>query len=153
MQSEKAGPPSFYLNLHTSDPEACLAFYTALDFSHVKDYSDDKTKAFRLPQPNQNICLMVHANTRFQEFIRPGTQITDATKATEGIFSISVGDEQSVDDAVKKAIDAGGVADPYIMPSYGAECGMYTRSFTDLDGHIWEFLTMTGSCGGDNKDA
>ncbi|EXA31253.1 hypothetical protein BFJ63_vAg18349 [Fusarium oxysporum f. sp. narcissi] len=150
MQSDKPNPPSFYLNIHTADPEAGLAFYTAIGFTHIKEYSDDKTKAFRLPEPNQTICLMIHANARFKEFIRSGTQIVDATKTTEALFSIAVESKQSVDIEVTKAVEAGGIADPYMLPNYGSECGMYTRSFADLDGHMWELVAMVGSCG-ENK--
>jgi hypothetical protein len=28
------------------------------------------------------------------------------------------------------------------MPGYGAGYGMYTRSFADLDGHIWEVVAI-----------
>ncbi|KAJ3539190.1 hypothetical protein NM208_g5589 [Fusarium decemcellulare] len=153
MESDKPQPPSFYLNIHTADPEVGLAFYTAIGFAPVKEYSDDKTKAFRLPQPNNSICLMIHANARFKEFIRPGTQATDATKTTESLFSIAVEDKESVDSWVAKATEAGGVADPYTLPNYGAECGMYTRSFADLDGHMWELVTMTGPCGAQKAES
>ncbi|KAH7462339.1 hypothetical protein FOMA001_g18513 [Fusarium oxysporum f. sp. matthiolae] len=152
MQSDKPNSPSFYLSIHTADPEASLAFYTAIGFTPIKEYSDDKTKAFRLPEPNQTICLMSHAEARFKEFIRPGTQIVDATKTTEALFSIAVESKQSVDNGVTKAVEAGGIADPYMLPNYGAECGMYTRSFADLDGHMWELVTMVGSCGDDKEN-
>ncbi|KAF4446796.1 hypothetical protein F53441_9601 [Fusarium austroafricanum] len=153
MQSDSPKAPSFYLNVQTSDPNAGLEFYTALGFVSVKEYSDDKTKAFRLPGPNHNICLMIHANARFTSFIRPGTQATDPTKMTESLFSIAVEDKEAVDKWLSKAVEAGGIADPYIFPNYGAECGMYTRSFADLDGHIWEIVATIGSCGGENADS
>ncbi|KAM5356715.1 hypothetical protein ACJ41O_003361 [Fusarium nematophilum] len=153
MQPESPKTPSFYLNIHTSNPNAGLEFYSALGFDPVKEYSDDKTKAFRLPGSNNNICLMIHANERFKEFIRPGTQITEAEKVTESLFSIAVEDKGTVDNWLAKAVKAGGVSDPYVMENYGAGCGMYSRSFADLDGHMWELVTMIGSCGGEKADA
>jgi predicted lactoylglutathione lyase len=95
---------------------------------------------------------MSHAEARFKEFIRSGTQIVDATKTTEALFSIAVESKQSVDNGVTKAVEAGGIADPYMLLNYGAECGMYTRSFADLDGHMWELVTMVGSCGDDKEN-
>ena len=148
MVSDHSNAPSFYLNIHTADPEAGLTFFSALGLSQITRYSDDKTKAFHLPAPNENICLMIHAHARFKDFIRPRSQINDATTSTETLFSIAVESKEQVDDWVSKAAKAGGTADPYILENYGAECGMYTRSFADLDGHIWELVTMTESCGG-----
>lgn len=139
-------PPSFYLNLHAVDADAASAFFDSLGFTHITKYSDDKTKSFRLPAPNDNICLMVHAHDRFKMFIRPNTDINDATKSTESLFSIAVESKEKVDEWVSTAVKAGGTADPYIFPEYGAECGMYTRSFADLDGHIWEVTHMYGTC-------
>ncbi|CAM1506075.1 Fc.00g057160.m01.CDS01 [Cosmosporella sp. VM-42] len=148
MNPNLSKPPSFYLNFHTADPKAGLAFFTALGLSQITSYCDDKTKAFRLPAPNDRICLMIHAHDRFKDFIRPGSQITDATLSTESLFSIAVESKEEVDDWVSKATKAGGTADPYTLKDYGAECGMYTRSFADLDGHLWEVVTMTTTCEG-----
>jgi predicted lactoylglutathione lyase len=139
--------PTLFLNLHAADPDATEKFFKALEFAFIPEYSEAKTKSFRLPAPNDKVCLMVHAHDRFKEFIRPGTQLTDAHKTTESLISIAVDGKEHVDAWIKKAVDAGGKADPYVMKDYGAECGMYTRSFADLDGHIWEVLVMLGECG------
>lgn len=145
MSSDEV-PPSFYLNTHAADADAAAAFFTTLGFTHVPKYSDDKTKSFRLPAPNNNICLMTHAHDRFKMFMRPKTDVNDATKTTECLFSVAVDSKEKVDEWVSTAVKAGGTADPYIFPEYGAECGMYTRSFADLDGHIWEVTHMYGTC-------
>ena len=140
--SDAAKPPTFYLNIHTADLKAGHDFYSSLGFIPNLEYSDEKSKTFRLPAPNESICLMVHAHDRFKEFIRPGTQISDAKKVTESLFTFSVDDKEAVDNWLSKAVEAGGVADPYTIPNYGEGYGMYTRSFSDLDGHIWEVITM-----------
>lgn len=151
LPSPKMAPPTLYLNIPTSNPEASLEFFTALGFEPVPEYSDTDTKAFRLPAPNSTVCVMSHSHKRFKEFMRPGTEVSDATKTTEVLISLSAEKKEDVDVCIAKAVAAGGSADPFTMPEYGAECGMYSRSFADLDGHIWEVVAMLAGglgCGG-----
>lgn len=142
--AEKVIPPSLYLNLHAANTEAAEKFFKEVGLTFIPEYSEPKTKSFRLPAPNDNVCVMVHAHDRFKEFIRPSTDITNAHKSTESLISFAVTKKEDVDAWIKKAVEAGGVADPYVLKDYGADCGMYTRSFADLDGHIWEVLAMVG---------
>jgi uncharacterized protein len=147
--------PTLYLNISTTNPDASLKFFTALGFDPVPEYSDADTKAFRLPAPNSTVCVMSHSHKRFKEFMRPGTEVSDATKTTEVLISLSADKKEDVDAWIAKAVTAGGSADPYTMPGYGAECGMYSRSFADLDGHIWEVVAMLAGglgCGGGNAE-
>lgn len=146
MSTTTEKPPTFFLNIHTTDPDAAFTFFQALNFTPVPKYSDDQTKSLLLPAPNQNMCLMVHAHGRFKMFIRPDSDINDATKSTECLFSVSVDKKEAVDEWISNAVKAGGTADPYVFKDNGAACNMYTRSFADLDGHIWEVVTMFGDC-------
>lgn len=132
--------PTIFLNTTTTNASACYTFYTSLGFTPVPKWSDDHSKTFTLPAPNQRVCLMVHAHDRFKEFIRPGSSIPDAHTSTETLFSVGVETKEEVDEWQKKAVDAGGKKDPFVMKDYGKDCGMYTRSFADPDGHIWEVL-------------
>lgn len=132
--------PSFFLNITTTNAPAAASFYTALNFTPVAAYSDDSTKTFTLPAPNQNICLMIHVHDRFKSFMRSGDDIPDPLKTTQALFSMSVDTQAKVDEWLDKAHGAGGKKDPYVMEGYGKDCGMYSRSFTDVDGHIWEVL-------------
>ncbi|KAH7113346.1 Glyoxalase/Bleomycin resistance protein/Dihydroxybiphenyl dioxygenase [Dactylonectria macrodidyma] len=144
--------PSFYVNIHTADPEAGATFFKSIGFKPVTEYSDDKTKAFRLPTPNDKVCLMLHGHSRFKEFMRPNTEVTNAHKSTEALFSFTAETKEEVDEWLAKADKAGGTSDPYTLEDYGAGCGMYSRSFTDLDGHIWEVVSMIGSCPGQKSE-
>lgn len=142
MHTSPATPPTFYLNIHTTDTSKTEEFFKAVGFTFITEFSDEKTKAFRLPSPNENVSVMIHAHERFKEFIRPNSEITNAHRATESLYSISVDKKEDVNAWINRAKEAGGTADPYTMENYGAGCGMYTRSFADLDGHIWEVLTL-----------
>ncbi|KAK0744375.1 hypothetical protein B0T21DRAFT_380676 [Apiosordaria backusii] len=141
-------PPTFFVNLPTSDLEKATAFFVALDFDHIKLWSDDKSAAFRLPGANSQVSLMIHVHERFKTFNRPNTSIVDAFTSTEALFSFMAKDQSGVDAFIQKAVDAGGKADPYVLENYGQDMGMYTRSFEDLDGHIWEVCSMTWLCAG-----
>ena len=138
--AETTTPPTFYLNLSTLDTAKAETFYKALGFHPSPDWSTTTTKTFVLPAPNQSLAVMLHAHGVFKDFMRPETDIVDAHKATEALFAFSVDSKDAVDQYLSKAVKAGGQSDPYALKDYGAECGMYTRAFADLDGHIWEVL-------------
>ncbi|RYP37252.1 hypothetical protein DL768_010890 [Monosporascus sp. mg162] len=148
--SDNQPTPNFFVNLPAADPVAAAAFFTALGFTPILAWNDAQTKSFRLPQPNERICLMIHGPTRFKEFMRPDTDIVDAKKTTETLFSIMVDTRDEVDEWLARVTKAGGTLDPYKLAGYGEAMGLYSRSFTDLDGHIWEVVAMikAGSCGG-----
>ena len=72
----------------------------------------------------------------FQTFIKK--DIADATKTTEVILAFSLGSREEVDALADKALAAGGG-----FSNEPQDHGfMYTRSFQDLDGHLWELFYM-----------
>ncbi|KAK4643718.1 hypothetical protein QC762_405860 [Podospora pseudocomata] len=150
MSSETSvtNPPTFFVNLPTINLEKATAFFVALNFDHIKLWSDDKSSAFRLPGASSQVSLMIHIHERFKTFNRPGTSVVDAFKSTEALFSFMAKDKASVDAFIEQAVNAGGKADPYVLKNYGQDMGMYNRSFEDLDGHIWEVCSMVGLCPG-----
>jgi predicted lactoylglutathione lyase len=85
---------------------------------------------------------MLHSTSRFGEFIRHGSDIVNAKKVTGAIYTLGVASRDDVDGLLEKAEKAGGKKDPFEMEEYGKAMGLYTRSFEDLDGHIWEATTM-----------
>ncbi|KAH8127695.1 hypothetical protein LI328DRAFT_130140 [Trichoderma asperelloides] len=85
---------------------------------------------------------MLHSTSRFGEFIRHGSEIIHAKKVTGAIYTLGVAGRDVVDGLLEKAEKAGGKKDPFKMEEYGKSVGIYTRSFEDLDGHIWEATTM-----------
>ncbi|EGY16497.1 uncharacterized protein VDAG_07661 [Verticillium dahliae VdLs.17] len=134
--------PTFFVNASTSSPEKAKVFYTALGFTPAEWCDVPTTKALTLPAPNENICLMIHAVDCFKKFIPPDATIADTAKTNETLLTIAVNSRDEVDALLAKAVAAGGKSDPYTMKDHGAEMGMYVRSFTDLDGHLWEAFFM-----------
>ncbi|KAJ6436346.1 glyoxalase-like domain-containing protein [Purpureocillium lavendulum] len=142
MSQSTETPPSLYVNLSTSNIDLAAKFFKALGFSDNTEWSDKQTVAFFLPAPNSNVVLLVSDTTRYKTFIRPGTEVSDASKVTEVIFTFALRTKRDVDAMVEKAVAAGGKPDPFTMPANGEGLGMYCRSFEDVDGHIWEAYTM-----------
>ncbi len=130
--------PSLFINMVSNDHDAAVAFYTSLGFKPLTYCTDENTKAFHLPEPNQKICIMIHKPGRFKTFIRPKSDIVNSQKTTEVLFTITAPNREVVDEYLAKAIKAGGVGDPFVLDGYGDEHGMYSRAFADPDGHLWE---------------
>ncbi|KAK6448971.1 hypothetical protein ACSS6W_008638 [Trichoderma asperelloides] len=136
-------PPSFFISLPVESLNSATDFYKSLSFTPLPEFSDSNTAAFRFPyKSNSNICLMLHSTSRFGEFIRHGSEIIHAKKVTGAIYTLGVAGRDVVDGLLEKAEKAGGKKDPFKMEEYGKSVGIYTRSFEDLDGHIWEATTM-----------
>jgi predicted lactoylglutathione lyase len=143
--------PVFILNLPVANAAAAGTFYQALGFSHSPAWSDDRTQSLRLPGAGggggAHIALMLSEETRFRDWIRPGTAVADARKTTAAVYALVGASRADVDDWLAKAVAAGGEADPFELKDRGAEHGMYSRSFADLDGHIWEVFHMPAQGG------
>lgn len=138
-----AKPPSLFISLPVSSLSSSTDFYKSLSFTPLPDFSDTNTTALRFPHSsNSNICLMLHSTTRFVDFLRQGSDIIDAKKTTGAIYTLGVASKKYVDGLLDKAEKAGGKRDPFVMNEYGKDMGIYTRSFEDLDGHIWEATAM-----------
>jgi len=122
-----------FLNLPVKDLAAARAFFTELGFEFRAEFCDDQSACMVV---DQNIYVMLLAEGRFRDFITG--EISDATKGTEVITSVSTDSREQVDELVARAIAAGGK--PW-KPIFG-EGPMYAGSFQDLDGHVWELMHM-----------
>jgi predicted lactoylglutathione lyase len=122
-----------FVNLPVKDLPSARAFFTEVGYEFHADFSDDKAACMVV---DQNIYVMLLAEERFRHFING--EISDATKATEVITSLSAESREQVDELVGRAIAAGG------KPWKAAidEGPMYGGSFQDLDGHVWELMHM-----------
>lgn len=68
-------------------------------------------------------------------------EIWDPTKDTEVIVALSTESREKVDDMINKVIEAGGkeAREPQ------DQGWIYSRSFEDIDGHLWEIIYMDES--------
>ena len=80
---------------------------------------------------------MLMAHPFFQGFI-PGRVTSNTRTSAEVIVNTSAPNRKAVDEMIDRAVAAAG-AEFREAADFGT---MYFRAFQDLDGHIWEVLTL-----------
>jgi len=120
-----------FVNLPVKDLKKSKAFFEKLGFSFNPQFTNDDGACLVI---SDTIFAMLLTEKFFQTFTKK--TVVDATTSTEVILAISVEKKGQVDELVNKAFKAGGSKsnDPQ---DYG---WMYSWSFQDLDGHLWEVL-------------
>jgi uncharacterized protein len=122
-----------FVNLPVKDLNRSKDFFNRLGFSFNPQFTDDKAACMVL---NESGFVMLLSEEFFKNFT--GKQIADARKETEVLVSISADSREQVNELTDKALSFGAskASEPQIMDD------MYGRSFSDLDGHIWEVIWM-----------
>jgi uncharacterized protein len=122
-----------YVNLAVDDLDRSVAFFTALGFSFEPRLTDDTATSMIV---GDDAFVMLLTKAKFGEFTRK--PIVDAANQTEVILAISASSREGVDELADAALASGGseANDPL---DHGF---MYSRSFQDPDGHVWEVVWM-----------
>lgn len=122
-----------FVNLPVKDLNRSKDFFNRLGFSFNPQFTDDKAACMVL---NDSGYVMLLSESFFQNFT--GKKIADATKETEVLVSLSADSREKVNELTDKALSIGAskASEPQVMDN------MYGRSFSDLDGHIWEIIWM-----------
>lgn len=131
-----------FLNLPVKDLDASVGFFTALGFSFNPDFTDENATCMIV---NDNAFVMLLVENFFKTFT--SKPLADARSTTEAIMSLSLDSREAVDELVRTALTAGGTPSEEAQ-DYGF---MYTHSFQDPDGHLWEVFWMDPA--GPPKDA
>jgi predicted lactoylglutathione lyase len=126
-------PTMIFVNLPVKDLARSRAFYGALGYSFNEQFSDENAACVVI---SDTIFLMILAEPFFKTFTKK--EIADESGVTEAILAISTDSREEVDQLVDKAFAAGAMEsnDP------DDQGFMYSRSFQDPDGHLWEVLWM-----------
>lgn len=122
-----------FVNLPVADLDAAKAFYEAIGAVNNPMFTDE-TAACMVLSDTIHVMLLTHG--KFAQFTPK--QIADAHAASEVLIAISEDSRAGVDDITENALAAGG-REPRARQDFGF---MYSRSFEDLDGHIWEPMWM-----------
>jgi uncharacterized protein len=122
-----------FVNLPVKDLNASKEFFSKLGFSYNNDFTDDSAACMVV---EENIFYMLLTEARFKDFING--EISDAHTSTEVLNGLSCESREQVDDLVTRAL-AGGGKEWKPKQDYGF---MYSGSFQDLDGHVWELIHM-----------
>ncbi|MBX3561147.1 MAG: lactoylglutathione lyase [Sphingomonas sp.] len=129
-----------FVNLPVADLPAARAFYEAIGAVNNPMFTDE-TAACMVLSDTIHVMLLTHA--KFAQFTPK--KVADAHATSEVLIAISEGSREGVDDIADKALAAGG-REPRDRQDFGF---MYSRSFEDPDGHIWEPMWMDMAAAGE----
>ena len=122
-----------FINLPINNLKVSMAFYDALGFKNKPEFTDDKAACMVY---SDAIYVMLHNHDSWRRFTsRP---IPPST-SSEVMLALSVDNVEEVDALNDIAQANGGTADINPKQDLGF---MYSRAFTDPDGHIWEPFWM-----------
>lgn len=124
------GVKQIFVNLPIKELERSVDFFTALGFEFNPQFTDDKAACLIL---GEGMYAMLLTEGFFQTFTS-GRAIADTETTIEVLTALALESREEVDEMIDKVIEAGG-SEFRAADDYG---WMYTRSFRDLDGHIWE---------------
>ena len=122
-----------FVNLAVDDLDRSVAFFTALGFSFDPRFTDETATSMIV---GENAYVMLLTKSKFAEFAKK--PIVDASSQTEVLLAVSAASREGVDELAEAALASGG-ADANDPIDYGF---MYSRSFEDPDGHVWEVVWM-----------
>ena len=122
-----------FLNLPVKDLAASVAFFRTLGFEFDERFTDESATCMVV---SDKAYVMLLQEARFADFT--AKPIADA-QTTEAIVAVSAESRDAVDGFADAALGAGGSTanDPMDLGF------MYSRSFHDLDGHLWEVMWMS----------
>jgi predicted lactoylglutathione lyase len=123
-----------FVNLPVTDLDRATTFYRGLGFSVNPQFTDDTAACIVVDDGHLYLMLLTHASwTRFSS-----KSIVDSATSSEVILAISAEDRAGVDALADTALATGG-SYSYEPQDMGF---MYSRSFQDPDGHLWEVMHM-----------
>ena len=129
-------PQMIFVNLPVSNLEHSKAFYTALGFSINPQFSDDTAACVVI---SDTIFLMILTYPKFDSFLTKPR--ADTANTTSALIALNRDSRADVDTMTEAALKAGG-SEPKPAAHHGF---MYTRTFQDPDGNVFEPLWMDPS--------
>lgn len=124
-------PTQIFVNMHVKDLAKSKAFFQSLGYTFNPQFEDETAACLVISDTIYSMLMTTAGMTRF---LPQGKAIADASKVTETMLALSFDSKDAVNAIYDKAI-AEGATEARAAEDHGF---MYTRSFNDLDGHIWE---------------
>jgi uncharacterized protein len=122
-----------FVNLPVTNLTTSMAFYTALGFKNNPHFTNDDS-ACMVWSESINVMLLTPKSWR-----RFTTRPIPPSTSSEVMLALSLDSTKEVDSLTDSAAANGGIADINPKQDLGF---MYSRSFTDPDGHVWESFWM-----------
>ncbi|MEQ1648898.1 MAG: VOC family protein [Hyphomicrobiaceae bacterium] len=123
-----------FINLPVANLPKSIAFYESLGATKNPQFSDHTAACMVL---SETIYVMLLTHEKFSQFT--SKKIADARATCQVMLASNADNRDAVDARIAAASKAGGKADPGPKQDLGF---MYSRSYEDLDGHIWEVFWM-----------
>jgi predicted lactoylglutathione lyase len=122
-----------FVNVPVKDLDRSVEFFTKLGYTFNPQFTNEQATCMVV---TDTIFVMLLVEPFFQTFT--DKKIADAHDVAEAILGLSAESKDAVDAHVGKAV-AAGATEP--RPAQDLDF-MYSRSYQDLDGHIWEIIWM-----------
>jgi uncharacterized protein len=122
-----------FVNLPVKDLDKTKSFWKDLGFGFNSQFTDENAACLVI---GDNMYAMLLLEKFFKSFIKK--EVADTSKVCEVITALSVESRAKVDKLVDHALKIGGKF--YNDPSDHG--WMYSKSFQDVDGHLWEVVYM-----------
>ena len=126
-------PKQIFVNLPVADVARATAFYEAVGAAKNPMFSNENSSCMVI---SDTIHVMLLGHKFFSTFT---TKPIASRDTVEVLLCLSADSREDVDAMTDKAGAAGGKLDPCPKQDMGF---MYSRSFEDPDGHIWEVVWM-----------
>lgn len=122
-----------FVNLPVKDLNRSVEFFTKLGYAFNPQFTNELATCMII---SDTIYVMLLTEPFFQTFTQK--TIADSSKVVESIICLSAESRGAVDALISKAVEAG-AANLKPTVDYGF---MYSHSYEDLDGHLWEIMWM-----------
>lgn len=122
-----------FVNLPVADLGRSMAFYEALGFTNNPAFTDETAACMVL---SDAIFVMLLTHDKWKSFT---TRPIPSTDSSEVMLCLSCESRDEVNALTETAGKNGGAADVNPAQDHGFMC---SRSYADLDGHVWEVMWM-----------
>lgn len=126
-------PKMIFVNLPVTNLQKSMAFYEALGLTNEPRFTDETAACMVL---SETIFVMLLTHDKWKTFTK--RPIPDRG-SSEVMLALTIDSRDEVNKLVDTAAANGGTADVNPPQDYGF---MFSRSFVDPDGHLWEPLWM-----------
>jgi predicted lactoylglutathione lyase len=126
-------PKMIFVNLPVTNLQKSMAFYEALGFTNEPRFTDETAACMVL---SETIFVMLLTHDKWKGFTK--RPIPDSG-SSEVMLAVNLDSRDEVNKLVETAAAKGGTADINPPQDYGF---MFSRSFVDPDGHLWEPMWM-----------
>ena len=136
-------PRMIFVNLPVSDLAAAMRCYEALGFINEPRFTDETAACMVL---SDTISVMLLTHDKWKTFTKRPIPQKDSS---EVMLAISCDSKDEVNRLADTAGANGGITDINPAQDHGF---MFSRSFTDPDGHIWEVMWMDPAVASGEQD-